>query len=106
MGHDDEDEDHLITAADMQRAELHKRKANETAKALAPFIENNKLNPELLKHVLDKHAPGNDAVDDGVYANTWLATDTFYRFTEDYVKLEERLAFKMHLERVFPGKKQ
>jgi hypothetical protein len=90
---------------DIRRAERAAEKQKQTAEAMSPYVEANKLNPELLKHVLDKFAPDNDAADDGVYAQPWMATDTFYRFTEEYVVLEQRLAFKMALESAFPGKK-
>lgn len=63
------------------------------------------LDPITLNAVLTKFAPGVDFADDGVFANPWLSTETFYRFTEEYVVPEKRLAYKMELERVFPGKK-
>lgn len=91
---------------DFRKHQRAVEQAKQTASALTPFVEGNKLNPEALKIVLDRHAPGNDAEEDGIYAQPWLATDTFYRFTEEYVALEHRLAFKMDLERTFPGKKQ
>lgn len=91
---------------DLRRHQLVVEQAKATASALSPFVEGNRLNPEVLKVVLDRHAPGNEADEDGIYAQPWLATDTFYRFTEEYVPLEHRLAFKMDLERTFPGRKQ
>ncbi len=91
---------------DFRRHQRAVAQAKETASALSPYVEGNKLNPAVLKTVLDRHAPGNEADEDGIYAQPWLATDTFYRFTEEYVPLESRLAFKMDLERTFPGKKQ
>lgn len=90
---------------EIRRAERHAKQAKQTARTLSPFVEGNKLNNDLLKQVLDNHAPGNDAEGDGIYAQAWLSTDTFYRFTEDYVQLESRLAFRMELEHKFPGRK-
>jgi hypothetical protein len=65
----------------------------------------NNLDPRTLNMILTKYAPGVDFADDGVFATPWLSTETFYRHTEEYVKPEQRLAYKMELERVFPGKK-
>lgn len=90
---------------DVRRAQRAAEQAKETAKMFAPYVSANQLNPELLKHVLDKHAPGNDAAEDGVYTQPWMSFETFYRFTEEYVPLTHRLAYKMELERAFPDKK-
>src|SRR5678815_1979968 len=87
---------------DIRRAEAHAQKAKATAEAFAPYVEANRLNPLLLKDVLDKHAPGNDASEDGIFDQTWLDADAFYRFTEEYVALESRLAYKHALKAAFP----
>ena len=63
------------------------------------------LNVGVLRTILDKFAPGVDVEGDNVYGLTWTSTETFYRHTEEYVELEKRLAYKMELERAFPGKK-
>lgn len=89
---------------DVRRAELAAQQAKETAKAFAPYVENNRLNPELLKSALDRFAPGNDASDDGIYDQRWLAADTFYRHTEEYVALEKRAEYKHALDTLFPKK--
>jgi hypothetical protein len=91
--------------ADIRRAQRAAEQAKETAKMLSPYVSANQLNPELLKRILDKHAPNNDAAGDGVYDQAWMSFETFYRFTEEYVVLEQRLAFKMALEHAFPDKK-
>ncbi len=90
---------------DVKRAERAAQKAKETAKAMAPFLETNRLNPLLLKSVLVEHAPGNDAEEDAIYAQPWTSADTFYRHTEEYVALENRLAYKHALAARFPDKK-
>lgn len=90
---------------DIKRAEAHAQKAKVTADAFAPYVEANRLNPLLLKDVLDKHAPGNDAEADGIYATQWLTADTFYRFTEEYVAVENRLAYKHALGSAFPARR-
>ena len=87
---------------DVRRAQRAAQEAKETANAFAPFVEANRLNPLLLKRVLDEYAPGNDAEDDGVYDTRWIAASTFCRFTEEYVALEKRLAYKHALDRTFP----
>lgn len=89
---------------DVRRARAHAQKAKETAEAMAPYVKTNRLNPLLLKSVLDKHAPGNDAEDDGIYDQPWLVTDTFYRHTEEYVPPENRTGYKHALETTFPKK--
>lgn len=63
------------------------------------------LDNTVLKSILDKFAPGVDVVGDGVYGIKWLSTTTFYRHTEEYVVVEQRLAYKFALEQAFPGKK-
>jgi hypothetical protein len=63
------------------------------------------LDRNTLKSILDKYAPGVDVQGDGVYGLEWLSTDTFYRHTVDYVAVEQRLAYKFALEAAFPGKK-
>ncbi len=87
---------------DVRRTQRAAQEAKETASAFAPYVEANRLNPLLLKRVLDKHAPGNDAEDDGIYDTRWMAADAFYRFTDEYVTLENRLAYKYELDRAFP----
>jgi hypothetical protein len=87
---------------DVRRAERAAQEAKETAAAFAPYVEANRLNPLLLKRVLDKHSPFNDAEDDGIYDQRWIAADAFYRFTEEYVALDKRLAYKHELDRAFP----
>jgi hypothetical protein len=62
------------------------------------------LDNNVLKSILERHAPGVDAVGDGIFSQRWLSTETFYRFTEDYVSPEKRLLYKLDLERAFPGK--
>jgi hypothetical protein len=59
----------------------------------------------LLKTILDKFAPGVDVAGDGIYTMEWRSTDTVYRQTEEYVAVEQRLAYKYALEAAFPGKK-
>lgn len=91
---------------DVRRAQKAAEKAKETAKAMSGYHGANQLDPARLRKILDEHAPGNDAASDGVFdSQVWTSTDTFYRFTEDYVPLEKRLGYKMALERAFPGKK-
>lgn len=90
---------------DVRRAQRAARDAQETAKAMAPVVEAGRLNPLLLKQVLDKFAPGNDASGDGIYDQRWLATDTFYRHTEDYVRVENLAAYKRALAAAFSKKK-
>jgi len=63
------------------------------------------LNVGELRLVLERFAPGVDVEGDGVYSLTWTSTETLYRFTEEYVEPENRLAYKMELERTFPGRK-
>lgn len=87
---------------DIARAEAHAQKARETATAFTPYVSANRLNPLLLKQVLDKFAPGNDAADDGIFDQPWLEAAAFYRFTEEYVALESRLAYKHALDAAFP----
>lgn len=89
---------------DVRRAERAAAEAKETAKVMAPFVERNRLNPLLLKRVLDAHAPGNDAEDDGIYAQPWLDAGTFYRFTDEYVEFDRRAAYKAALDAAFPKK--
>lgn len=91
---------------DAARAERAARAAKSTAAAMTPYVSANRLNPALLKGVLDEFAPGNDAEGDGIYDQTWLSWETFYRHTaEDYVPVEHRLAYRHRLEHAFPGKK-
>jgi len=90
---------------DVRRAQRAAAEARETAKVMAPFVERNRLNPLLLKLVLDEHAPGNDAEADGIYAQPWLDAGTFYNNTaEDYVAAERRPAYKSALDVAFPKK--
>jgi len=89
---------------DIRLDQAHAKKTKETAEAFAPYVEANRLNPLLLKQVLDKFAPGNDAEDDGIYGQRWLAASTFYRFTEEYVEVENRVGYKHALDAAFPGK--
>ena len=63
------------------------------------------LDNNTLRTILKKYAPDVDADGDGVFGIKWLSTETFARHTEEYVKPEQRLAYKMELERAFPGKK-
>lgn len=62
------------------------------------------LDSNTLRTILKKFAPDVDADDDGIFQFKWTSTTTFYRQTEEYVKLEERLAYKYALEQAFPGK--
>lgn len=115
-GPDDEDdvraksgiapEDYAVSEADIQRARAAAAKQKQTNEAMGGYVNANKLDPAMLKQILDKYAPGNEAAEDGVYAQSWMATDTFYRFTEEYVAPEKRHAYKAMLEGMFPGKKQ
>jgi hypothetical protein len=90
---------------EIARAEAHAQKAEETAKAFTPYVKNNRLNPLLLKQVLDRFAPDNDAGEDGIFDQPWLEASAFYRFTEEYVSLENRLAYKHALDAAFPVKR-
>lgn len=90
---------------DVRKARRAAQEAKDTAVAMAPHVEANRLNPLLLKRVLDEHAPGNDAAEDGIYDQRWLAADTFYRFTEEYVPLEKRPGYQHALRAAFPAKK-
>lgn len=92
---------------DIRRAEREAEKQKRTNEMMGEgkFFDGNKLDPAGLKHILDKHAPDNDAAEDGVFDSPWTGTDTFYRFTEDYVAPEKRLQYKMELEAAWPGKK-
>lgn len=63
------------------------------------------LDNNVLKSILDRYAPGVDVSGDGIYGLQWTSTETFYRHTEEYVALEQRLAYKHALEIAFPGKK-
>lgn len=65
----------------------------------------NPLDASILRETLKQYAPEVDADEDGIFATQWLSTETFYRFTEDYVSPEKRLGYKMALERAFPGRK-
>jgi len=69
------------------------------------YGEEEMLDNTVLKSILDKFAPGVDVAGDGVYGIKWLSTTTFYRHTEEYVMVEQRLAYKFALEQAFPGKK-
>jgi hypothetical protein len=89
---------------DVRRAARAAREARETAAAMEPGIERAKLDPARLKAILDELAPGNDAADDGVYDQRWLAWDTFYRHTEEYVASERRASYEARLRAAFPGK--
>ena len=55
------------------RAESAKSERPELT--MGDYVESNKLDLQTPKNILDKHAPGNDAADDGVYDQTWLGTD-------------------------------
>lgn len=90
---------------DVRLAEKSAAEARETAKALAPYVEANRLNPMLLKRVLDQFAPGNLADEDGIYDQRWMSTSAFYNNTEDYVPPSSRLGYKNQLETTFPAKK-
>lgn len=90
---------------DVRRAAVAAKKAKETAEAFAPHVEANRLNPLLLKQVLDRFAPGNDAAEDGIFDQRWLAAGTFYNNTEEYVSMENRPRYKHALEAAFPAKK-
>lgn len=58
-----------------------------------------------LRAILTKFAPDVDAEGDGVYQQPWRSTETFYRFTEEYVVPEKRAAYKRELEVAFPGRR-
>lgn len=94
------------TAEELMRAQRAAQKQKQTNEAMGDYVSANKLDSAMLKQILDKYAPGNEAAEDGVYAQAWMATDTFYRFTEEYVAPEKRHAYKAMLEGMFPGKKQ
>jgi len=89
---------------DVRRAERAAREAKETAKAMTPFVERNRLNPLLLKKVLDKFAVRvGDADADGIFDQRWMDAGTFYNNTaEDYVAHENRVAYKAALDSAFP----
>lgn len=63
------------------------------------------LDNNTLRTILKKFAPDVDADGDGIFGLQWLSTETFYRHTEEYVAVEQRLAYKFALEQAFPGKK-
>jgi len=63
------------------------------------------LDNNILRQLLDKHAPGVDVAGDGIYSMEWRSTETVYRFTEEYVPVTSRGAYKFDLEQAFPGKK-
>lgn len=90
---------------DVRLAAIAEEKARATAKALGPYVEANRLNPMLLKRVLDEFAPENGAEEDGIYDQRWLAPIAFYSNTEDYVLPERRLEYKNRLDSTFPAKK-
>jgi len=87
---------------EVRLAQREAQKAAETAKAMAPYVEANRLNPMILKRVLDHHAPGNEAEDDGIFDQRWISSDTFYNNTLDYVPAEQRPAYKSALDKAFP----
>ena len=62
------------------------------------------LDNNVLKAILEKYAPGVDVEGDGIFGIKWLSTETFRRHTEEYVPVEQRLAYKYALEQAFPGK--
>lgn len=86
---------------DVRRAERAAQEARETAKVMTPVVEANRLNPLLLKKTLDHFAPKNDAEEDGIFDQRWMDADTFYRFTEEYVEVEKRAAYKYALDATF-----
>lgn len=90
---------------DIRRSRAHAKTAKETAAVLSPSTEASKLNPLLLKQVLDRFAPGNDAAEDGIYDQRWLAVDTFYRHTEEYMSPESRPGYRRALDAAFPTKR-
>lgn len=63
------------------------------------------LDINVLRTILTKFAPGVDVAGDGIYGLQWMSTETFFRHTEEYVAVEQRLAYKFELEKAFPGKK-
>ena len=63
------------------------------------------LDNAALRTILMKFAPGVDVDGDGIFGLQWRSTETFYRHTEGYVPVEQRLAYKFALEHAFPGKK-
>lgn len=91
---------------DVRRSQKHAQQAAKTAETFAPYVEANKLNPQLLKQVLDKFVTNaDDPSEDGVYVQRWMDVATFCRFTEEYVAPEKRAAYKAELERAFPPKR-
>jgi hypothetical protein len=92
------------TEEEIRKARAHAQEAAETAKAMAPYVDANRLNPLLLKRTLDTFAPGNDASEDGIYDQRWLDAAAFYRFTEEYVLSVDKLAYKHALDQLFPKK--
>lgn len=63
------------------------------------------LDRSKLVEVVGRHATMDDVAGDGVFDIEWRSTETFYRHTEDYVAPEKRIAYKMDLERTFPGRR-
>jgi len=63
------------------------------------------LDNNTLREILKSFAPDVDADGDGIFGLKWLSTETFYRHTEEYIPVEQRLAYKFKLEHAFPGKK-
>lgn len=90
---------------DVRRAQRAAQEAKETADAFASYVEANRINPLLLKKVLDRFAPGNDAAEDGIFDQRWLAAGTFYNNTEEYVPAENRPAYKHALDAAFPKRR-
>jgi hypothetical protein len=64
------------------------------------------LDSNTIRTILEKYkVAGADPAGDGVYVMKWVSTETLYRFSEEYVAPEKRLAYKLELERVFPHRK-
>jgi hypothetical protein len=64
------------------------------------------LDNEVLRGVLARFAATpTEPEEDGIFQMEWRSTETFYRFTEEYVAAERRLEYKYALEAAFPGKK-
>lgn len=68
-------------------------------------MSNGNLETATLRAILTKFAPDVDAEGDGVFDTPWRSTETFYRFTEDYIAPEKRTAYKRELEVAFPGRR-
>lgn len=63
------------------------------------------LDNNTLREILKSFAPDVDADAEGVFVVEWRSTETFYRMTEEFVPVAQRLAYKFKLEASFPGKK-